>query len=52
MLVELILAASTKMVGLHFPPAECGSGYVQVFYYEINQSTVHQQIELCGYSVC
>jgi len=39
MLVELILAACTES-GLHFPHAECGSGYVWVFYYEVNQSIV------------
>ena len=24
----------------------------RLFYYEVNQSIVYQQIELCGYSVC
>jgi len=51
-LLNWFLLLATNVVGLHFPHAECGSGYVWVFHYEINQSNVYQQIELCGYSVC
>ena len=52
--VELILAACTECGRPTFPHAECGSGYTFSFflYYEIIQSIVYQQIELCGYLVC
>jgi len=49
---DFICDVLPNVVGLHFSHAECGSGYVYVFYYEVNQSIVYQQTELCGYSVC
>ena len=51
--VELILAACTECAQAYIfllqSVAELRLGF---FYYEVNQSIVYQQIELCGYSVC
>jgi len=55
MLVELILATCTECGRPTFSSCRVWQWLVITFsflYYEINQSIVYQQIELCCYSVC
>jgi len=53
MLVELILAACTKCDRPTLSSCRVWQWLrLGIFYYEVNQSIVYQQIELCGYSVC
>ena len=49
--VELILNACTDCAYI-FLMQNVAAVTFRFFYYEVNQSIVYQEIELCGYSLC